>query len=599
MSSKRTRFATARARPAVDALRARPACEVLIIGGGINGLATFRDLALHGVDVVLIDRGDLAAETSAASSRMVHGGLRYLEHGEFRLVREAVAERNDLLATAPHYVRPLATTIPLRTTWTGVAGAPLRFLTGHGPAHRRARGAVLVEMGLRLYDSYSRAGRAADGTGVPRHRYAGRAQTFDELPDLHPDTTSTATYFDAGVRAPERLGLELALDAVAAHPRARVATYVEAVGVDGGGVEVSDVLTGERIVLTPQLVVNASGPWTDLTNAALGDATEFMGGTKGSHIVVDNPALLAATRGREIFFENDDGRIVLVYPQHGRVILGTTDVPADPREPARCTDQEVDYFIELAAHVFPEIPVTPEQIVYRYAGIRPLPRSSGEDPGAIPRDYRLESGVLPGTQVPLVSIVGGKWTTFRALGEQVADAVLSRLGRVRVVSTRGVAIGGGAGFPVDDARDDWAASRLPGTSRERAGVLLDRYGTRAVGVAAAEREKGSPWERMLGAAPGSGLRDAADYSRGEIAWIARNELVERLADVVLRRTTLAFEGRVTEPMLEDLAEVVGEARGWSRAHRREEVEAVRSELLDAHGVELGRRREWLPALGRR
>lgn len=582
---------TAGVRAAVESLRARPEAEVLVIGGGINGVSVFRDLALQGVDVVLVDRGDLSAQTSAASSRMVHGGLRYLEYGEFRLVREAVAERNDLLATAPHYVRPLPTTIPLRGTWAGLASAPQRLLTGRGPERTAPRGAALVELGLRLYDSYSHAGTAADGTGVPRHRLVGRRRTLRELPDLHPATRYTATYYDAGVRAPERLALELALDALAVHPRARIATYVEAVGSDASGkVALRDVLSGTVVEVEPRVVVNASGPWTDLTNAALGAATAHMGGTKGSHIVVDSPALLAACAGREIFFENDDGRIVLVYPQHGRVILGTTDIPADPREPARCTDEEVDYFIDLAARVFPGIPVTREQIVFRYAGIRPLPASSGAAPGAIPRDYRLATAALPGSAVPVVSIVGGKWTTFRAVGERVSDSVLALLGRERRESTRGRAIGGGRGFPRDDARADWIAERLEGVRPERASVLLDRYGTRCVEVAAAEANHGTAWERARGTAPASQFTDVADYTRGEIAWIAREELVVRLSDVVLRRTTLAFEGRVTQRLLEDIADVVGEELQWPRRQRREEVEAVRAVLADEHGVVLERPR---------
>lgn len=589
MSARRTR-GTAGSRPAVDSLRARPTCDVLIIGGGVNGVATFRDLALQGVDVTLIDRGDLAAATSSASSRMIHGGLRYLENGEFRLVREAVAERNDLLATAPHHVRPLPTTVPIRTTWAGLAGAPRRFLTGHGPARRAPRGVALIELGLRLYDSYSHAGRAADGTGVPRHRLAGREQTRRELPELHPATRWTATYYDAGVRAPERLVLEMALDALAANPAARVVTYAAAVRADDAGVAVEDVLTGERVRVSARVVVNATGPWGDLTNETLGEPTAWLGGTKGSHIVLDHPALLAACAGREIFVENEDGRIVLVYPQHGRVIVGTSDLPADPREPARCTEEEVDYFIDLVAHVFPAIPVGRGDIVFRYAGIRPLPRADGATPGEIPRDYRLETGVLPGTDVPLITVVGGKWTTMRALGEKAADAVLTLLGAERRASTRGAAIGGGAGFPVDDARDGWIDAHLRGVPRERAGVLLDRYGTRAVEIAAAETVPGGVWARLWGADPAASIADAPDVTRGEIAWIARHERVARLADVVLRRTTLAFEGRVTEAMLEDLAEVVGDELGWTRRRRRVEVDHVVARLRDAHGVEVRRTR---------
>ncbi|WP_062318278.1 glycerol-3-phosphate dehydrogenase/oxidase [Demequina maris] len=576
-------------REAVEALGARPSADVLIVGGGINGLSAFRDLALQGIDVTLVERGDLAGATSAASSRMIHGGLRYLEHGEFRLVREAVEERNDLLRTAPHYVRPLPTTVPMRTALTGLTAAPRRFLTGHGPRQRAPRGAALVALGLRMYDSYSGAGRKG-GSPVPTHEFASHAEALRQLPDLDPATRYIATYYDAGVRAPERLGLELALDAVAANPRARVATYVEAVGFRDGAVELRDTLTATTVPFEARVVVNASGPWTDLTNAALGEPSRHMGGTKGSHIVVANDALHEACRGREIFFENEDGRIVLVYPQHGRVILGTTDIPADPREPARCTDEEVDYFIELAARVFPAIAVTRDQIVYRYAGIRPLPRSDGEDPGAIPRDYRLVWSSLGDGGTAALSLVGGKWTTFRALGEKVADEVLERLGATRRSSTRGVAIGGGAGYPSEAEREDWVADRLEGVPPHRAATLLDRYGSRATEVARAEVARGTGWERARGTAPACQIADVADVTRGEIAWIADHELVVHLADVVLRRTTLAFEGRVTLRLLDELADIVGERLGWSRRRRRAEVEAVCHELEEAHGVVLRRAR---------
>ncbi|WP_062377095.1 glycerol-3-phosphate dehydrogenase/oxidase [Demequina pelophila] len=597
MASRRPR-STRAARPEVQALRARPSCDVLVIGGGINGVATFRDLAMQGVDVALVERGDIAGETSAASSRMIHGGLRYLENGEFRLVREAVAERNDLLSTAPHHVHPLATTIPLRHTWSGLASAPLRFLAGRGPQRRHERGAALVIAGLKIYDSYSRVGRAQDGTAVPRHRIVGREDTFAELPDLHPETRMSATYWDAAVWAPERLALEVALDALAAESRARLATYAEAVGVpEPGVVTVRDTLTGEEIPLRPRVVVNAAGPFVDLVHGALGEQTSHVGGSKGSHIVVDSPALHAACRGREIFFENDDGRIVLVYPQHGRVILGTTDIPASPLEPARCTEGEVDYFIELAARVFPGIPVRREQIVYRYAGIRPLPRDDAADPGRVSRDYRVVESALPGG-VPLLSVVGGKWTTFRALGESVADAVLPILGRARVASTRGAAIGGGRGFPSADDRPAWIAEHMPGLTVERADTLLTRYGTRAERIARAERGRwadntdsvlgwlGWAGERITHGTP---LKHAPEYTREEIRWICRHERVVRLEDLVLRRTTLAFEGRISGALLVELADVVGDALGWRGRRRREEVAAVRDVLREAHGVDLGAR----------
>ncbi|WP_084127343.1 glycerol-3-phosphate dehydrogenase/oxidase [Demequina sp. NBRC 110054] len=564
-------------REEVAALRERPETDVLIIGAGINGVAIARDLAMNGVDVTIVDRGDMASGTSSASSRMVHGGLRYLENGEFRLVREGVEERNRLLANAPHQVRPLPTTIPVRTLFTGLLRAPIQFLTGRPSKQSKPRGALLVKTGLWLYDAYSRAGRASDGTAVPRHRFVGPRRTFAELPDLHPETLATATYYDAMASSPERLAMEMADDAVETG-HARVATYVAAVGHEGASVVLRDQISGEELRVRPRLVVNACGPWTDLANGALGGETAYMGGTKGSHIVVDNPELLTACRGREIFFENSDGRIVLVYPMHGRVILGTTDIPADPREPARCTDTEVDYFVDLVAHVFPDIPVTRDQIVFRYAGIRPLPAADSTEPGRISRDYRVEEGTLPDApQVPVLSVVGGKWTTHRALGERVSGQAMSRLGRSRVASTISAPVGGARGLPEADDRDAWIATHLDEVTLVRGRELLARYGTRAAGVAAAEASDEASARR---------LASAPSYSVGEIWWLAGRERVVRLEDLVLRRTTLAFEGGVDARVLAELADVVGDTLGWSRRRRKEEVAATAAVLADAHGVDV-------------
>ncbi len=348
----------------------------------------------------------------------------------------------------------------------------------------------------------------------------------------------TATYFDASMHDPERLALDVLFDGLAAGPHARAANYLAAVGLDADGVRVRDGLTGEEFAIAADVVVNTSGPWTDLTNADLGRPSAFMGGTKGSHIVLDHPELLAATSGREIFFEHEDGRIVLIYPLKGRVMVGTTDLEHDMREPAVCTEEEVDYFFDLIAHVFPAIHVDRSQIVYRFSGVRPLPRHDDTQPGFVSRDYRIERAELaerPGTT--LLSLVGGKWTTFRALAEHLSDEVLGLVGRDRVRSTKGLAIGGGAGYPTtDDARRVWLASHGDEVGRERADQLLERYGTRA--------------EAYLGEIEGeqeTALAHHAGYTRTEIAWLLRNERVVHLADLVLRRTSIAFTGALTAP----------------------------------------------------
>jgi len=564
-------LAPAAERAEVAALRAEPAASVVIIGGGINGIATFRDLALQGVPVVLVERNDFVSGASAASSHMIHGGIRYLENGEFRLVKESVTERNALIKIAPHYVKPLRTTVPIFSAFSGILSAPLRFLT-HKAGKPTERGALLIKAGLTIYDAFSR-----DGGSVPRHRFLGATRSHAELPALNRGVKYTATYYDASMHDPERLALDVLHDGLAAGPHARAVNYVEAVGLDAAGVRVRDRETGAEFDLAADVVVNTSGPWTDLTNAELGRPTRYMGGTKGSHIVLDHPELLAATGGREIFFEHEDGRIVLIYPLKDRVMVGTTDLEHDMRQPAVCTEDEVDYFFDLVAHVFPDIRMDRSQIVYRFAGVRPLPRHDDTQPGFVSRDYRIERADVaerPGTT--LLSLVGGKWTTFRALAEHLTNDVLGLLGRERVRSTAGLAIGGGAGYPAtDDAHRVWVVTHGDELGRARAEVLLERYGTRAEAIIA-----------ELEGTDDAVLAHHDGYTRGEIAWLVRNERVTHLLDVVQRRTSLAFTGAVTMPLLDELTEIAGDELGWDAGRRAVEVAEAQRVLTEVHGMRL-------------
>lgn len=557
------------ARSEVGALQHKPHAEVLIIGAGINGIATFRDLALQGVDVVLVERGDFVSGASSASSHMIHGGIRYLENGEFRLVKESVEERNSLLKIAPHYVKPLQTTVPIYSTFSGILSAPLRFLT-HRSGKPTERGAALIKAGLLLYDSFSR-----DGGSVPRHEFHGRSKSLQALPQLNPALKYTASYYDASMHDPERLALDVLHDALATGAHARAASYVEAIGLGADGVMLRDTVTGSSFAMTADVIVNTTGPWTDLTNSALGRASSYMGGTKGSHIVLDNPELYAATGGREIFFEHSDGRIVLIYPIKGRVLVGTTDLEHDMSQAVRCTDEEVDYFFELVAHVFPAVSVSRDEIVYRFSGVRPLPRHDDETPGFVSRDYRIEQSPvaeLPGTT--LLSLVGGKWTTFRALAEHLSNQILELIGTPRTASTEGVPIGGGAGYPTTpDSLQIWLTSYGEEVGRERAGVLLNRYGTRAEVII--------DW---LSADADTPLVGAPDYSRREISFLLRTERVVHLIDLVKRRTSLAFTGALTAALLDELAEICAAELGWGEARRHAEVAASISELAQDNGV---------------
>ncbi len=554
-------------------LKKDPHLPVLIVGAGINGIGTFRDLALNGVDVLLVDRRDFCSGASAASSHMAHGGIRYLENGEFRLVHEAVQERNRLIQNAPHVVKPLPTTIPIFKTLSGMLNAPLKFLQLLDKPGER--GALVIKIGLMLYDAYTGRQRV-----VPRHQFLGRQASLRRWDKLNPQIQYTATYYDGAILQPERLGIELILDAEADNIGARALNYVTLVEGTGENVVLRDELTGSTYDVKPRLLINAAGPWIDAANHDLGLSTRFIGGTKGSHLVLDQPELRAAIGDHEFFFENKDGRIVLIFPLYDRVLIGTSDIPVEDPDAVRCTPEEVQYFLDMIGRVFPTIKVTPENIVYRFSGVRPLAASNAKATGQITRDHEIQvvSGEWTGLNFPVYSLVGGKWTSYRAFSEQVTDKALEFLGQARRKSARDLAVGGGRGYPL---AEDERRRRMDGTAAwsgetgDRAQVLFDRYGTRAETVGA-----------FIGRAPDASLKSLPSYSRRELAFLAQCEKVIHLDDLLLRRSMLAMLGHVTRPALDEVADALAEALNWTPQQRQEEVARTLDILREEHAVTL-------------
>jgi len=545
-------------RPGFASLRDHLDVSVLVIGGGINGIGLFNELALQGIDVLLVDKSDFCAGTSSAMTRVIHGGLRYLENAEFRLVRESLRERNRLLRNAPHYVKPLPTTIPI-FSWTSGMVPAIRNLLGW-PTKPGSRGALLIKTGLVLYDYL--AGRESP---LPRHRFRLRRAALALRPALNPEVICTATYYDARITYPERLCLELVLDAEAACPAARALNYVGLQSAAGGTVVLRDEISGATCEVRPRIVVNATGAWVDFTNRGLGRESRFIGGTKGSHIVLDHPELVEATRDEMIYFVNRDGRICIFYAVHGKIIAGATDIPAEDPE-AVCDEAEVDYILEAMRLAFPSIRVDRSHVVFRFSGVRPLPRSDALTPGQISRDHSFPV-LAPGKGIdfPIYSLVGGKWTTFRALAEQVCSQILGVLGRPRVRSSADLPIGGGKSYP-----------RMPedtGLPQQRLATLLDRYGTGADRVTA-----------YLQAGPDAPLAWHAGYSRREIEFMALDERVVHLDDLVLRRTLMGLLGEVSRPLLEELATIVSPVLQWSQQGAAAEVERTIQLLEKVHGV---------------
>jgi len=544
-------------RPEFATLENHPDVTVLIIGGGINGIGLFNELALQGIDVLLVEKTDFCAGTSSAMTRIIHGGLRYLENAEFRLVHEALGERNRLLKNAPHYVKPLPTTIPITSWMSGIIPGIRNLL--NWPTKPGNRGALIIKTGLTLYDLL--AGKSP----MPRHRFRSRRAAFALRPALNPDVICTATYYDAKITYPERLCLELVQDAEAAFSGAHAATYVRAVSAAGNTVVLRDEVTGETCEVRPKIVVNATGAWIDGTNRDIGRKSQFIGGTKGSHIVLDHPELVAATMNDMIYFVNRDGRICIFYVVDGKIIAGATDIPADDPETV-CDENEVDYLLKSLQQAFPSIHVDRSHVVFRFCGVRPLPRSNALTPGQISRDHSFP--VLPpgnGIDFPVYSLVGGKWTSFRALAEQTTDAILRVLGRPRLRSSADLPIGGGKDYP-----------RLPedtGLPQKRLLVLLERYGTIADHVAA-----------YMQAGPDAPLAHHSGYSRREIEYMALYERVVHLDDLIMRRTLIGILGELSLPLLKELAAIVSGILQWPEEKTAAEIERTVQMFKKVYGV---------------
>jgi glycerol-3-phosphate dehydrogenase len=558
----------------LEVVSRRPEVSALIIGGGINGIGLLRELALQGVDALLVEKSDFCSGTSSASTRIIHGGLRYLENAEFRLVKEALQERNRLLKNAPHYVRPLPTTIPIFNWTAGLLSALGKFLGFRVSPHDR--GALPFKIGLSMYDQF--AGRQ---NPLPRHSFSSRRASLALRPQLHEGIVCTATYYDAYISYPERLTLELVLDAEQQCSGVHALNYIRAKGANGDTVVLEDEVSGQSFEIKPQIVINASGAWIDFTNHALQRETQYIGSTKGSHIVIDHPGLLLATQGQMLYFDNADGRICIFYPVYGKVIAGSTDIPVSDPETAICGEDEVDYILESIRRVFPAIRLDRSHIVYRFCGVRPLPRSDSSTPGEISRDHIC--AILPagnGIKFPVYSLIGGKWTTFRAFGEQVADRILKDLGRPRLESSTDLPIGGGRNFPPSATdKTKWLASlkETYGLPMERLGILLDRYGTRARDVA-----------EFIGIAPDEPLRWLPAYSRREILFMAQREKIVHLDDLILRRTIMALLGQLSFELLVELASVLAPPLEWSEQRTQEEIERTVRLMEKVHGVKLAK-----------
>ena len=542
----------------IDKIKQTQEIPVLIIGAGVNGVGTFRDLAAQGVETLIVEKDDFCSGASAASSHMLHGGIRYLENGEFRLVREALTERNLMLRNAPHAAKPLPTTVPIFKWFSGFLNAPLKFV---GLMDKPAeRGALVIKIGMTVYDFFARDYRV-----MPTHSFNNKKKSLQKHPKLNPDIIFTGMYYDSWMPSPERIVMDMMRDATDMSDTAYALNYVSAANAEGDTVTLRDEISGETFEVKPKVVINAGGPWIDFINKAMGETTHFIGGTKGSHLIIDNPELYEALSGSEMFFENDDGRIVLLLPYMGKVMAGTTDIRVDDPDDAWITDEETEYILSLIPKVFPNIKVERSQIVFHFSGVRPLPASEAGYTGNVSRDHEIHplEPAKSGFSFPVYSLIGGKWTSFRAFSEETADVVLKDLNLPRKKSTQHIAIGGGHNYPEGDAAQARWIDRVAnetGVDKDRVKTLFERYGTYAEAIS-----------KFIADGEDEAIRDLPHYSKREVQYLARREQVNRLIDIPLRRTVIGWLGELTDDAITDMADAVGEELGWSDERRNEEI----------------------------
>jgi len=544
------------------------AFDVVVVGGGINGIGVFRDLSLQGLRVLLVEKNDFCSGCSAAPSRMIHGGLRYLENGEFNLVRESLQERDALLRNAPHMVQPLPTTVPIRSVFSGLFNGMANFL--RLPTKPAERGALTIKIGLLLYDWVTRHRRM-----LPKHDFHGPHNTKVQWPQLRNDTRFSATYYDAWISHPERLGLELLEDCETANPESVALNYTCLTSDDHGSLCLSDNETGVTWPISTKTIVNATGAWVDITAAQMpgnhDGISPMVEGTKGSHLVIDNPELRKALGGHMIYYENSDGRVCILFPYLSNVLVGSTDIRVDAPGRTRCEEDEKSYILQSLGGVFPEINVAPSQIVFSYSGIRPLPKSEQNFTGRISRGHFVKR--LDGP-IPQFCMVGGKWTTFRAFGEQTTDAVLQELGKPRICSTLGMQIGGGRNYPKDVESWISAACVKFEVSPKRARHMLDHYGSNAQTVM-------EDCKNFAGDTP---LGINCPYSVAEITHLIKSERVVHLADIILRRTDLAITGQISSEIISQVATIAAKCLDWDGQRQEQEKTSLITELDEFHGV---------------
>jgi glycerol-3-phosphate dehydrogenase len=529
---------------------ADPDFDVLIVGGGVASAATLRELSVQGLRCLLVERADFASGASGALTRVAQGGFRYLEKGEIRLVRRSATERNLFVAAAPHQTRPLRVVLPSETWLGGAATALLRAL-GLADGHSLP-GALVLRAAVALYDALGRGARVLPLGGLFTHAELGR-----RYPGISPRFRGAAYEYEALIASPERVAIELIEDAVAEGAGSVALNYAE-IQPTAGALVVSDRLSGAAVRVNAGVVVNAAGANVDRVAKLFGVETRLVDGVAGTHLLLRAPDVAAALGDDLLFFEDDSSdprqrRLCCVYTIGGVILLGATEIPVADPDASRPTAAEDAYLLAALRRLFPAARFAAQDIVGRLHGVRPLAAAAAaaDDLTGRSREHFVHVHAAAEGRT-LVSIAGGKWTTFHAVAADAADAALTALGRARRASTERRPIGGGRDFPRDAAARQRAADNLA----ERFGVdgvlaerLIATYGSRAIRVAAHLATPGARTPIAGGA-----------LTVGEVRFFAREELAIRAEDVARRRSRLFVEGAATREALDAIDRALDELR---------------------------------------
>jgi glycerol-3-phosphate dehydrogenase len=538
-------------------MRIRPLGEtrydLLVVGGGINGAGIAREAARRGWGVALVEKQDYGAGTTSRSTRLIHGGLRYLEHGELALVLESLRERERLLRRQPHLARPLRFVIPI---YDGSSRSPL-----------------LIRAGMLLYDLLSA------GKSLPRHRLARAAELHELQARLSaPGVKAAFLYFDGQVNFPERLVMETLAEArrhgAVTFNHCELLSFLRA-GRAVEGACVRDTISGQECLVAARMTVNVTGPWLEQLHALLPTrrAHPLLAPTRGTHLVV--PCFPGAAPDALYFEAASDRRPVFVIPWNGAYLIGTTDLPfsGDPSH-IRPLPEEVDYLLAEVNGVIRGARLTRASVMFAYSGVRALPFEEALPPGELTRrhilfDHQRQDGISG-----LMSVLGGKLTTYRVLSRDVAGAIGHRLGVPRPPAE--------VEEPPDFTLWPWRDGSRQELERAAA-PLAAHFMTAPAEVVRLFETYGEAGEEILRLAAGNGeLRRPIEGGEGAIAaeviHAVRHEQALSVADVLLRRTCIALSagrGLAAAPAVADL---LSRELGWDTRQRNAAIDAYAEEV---------------------